>query len=94
MKQILVKNTTYIFFIIIMIFIQLYFSSLYRSISHDADKINQQYQLISLKTQTLEAKIADLSSLSGIEKRAKKLGFVYATDIIYLTSSNVLAKTQ
>lgn len=72
--------------IIAFIAVQLCFSSLYRSISKDADKINQEYALISLKTQTLEAKIADLSSLSAIEKRAKKLGFVNAADIIYLTS--------
>jgi len=94
MKQILAKNTAYIFFIIAMIFIQLCFSSLYRGISRDADKINQEYQFTSLKTQTLAAKIADLSSLSGLEKRAKKLGFVPASDVIYLTSSNVLSKTR
>lgn len=94
LKTILVNNVFYVLMITAFIAIQLCFSSLYRGISRDADKINQEYALISLKTQTLDAKIADLSSLSGIEKRAKKLGFVPVTDIIYLTSDNVLAKNQ
>lgn len=94
MKQIFAKNTVYIFLIVVMIFVQLFFSSLYRNISNEADEINREYASINLKTQALDAKIADLSSLSVIERKAKKLGFIYATDIIYLTSNNVLAKTQ
>ena len=92
MKKILTSNVFYILAITVFIVIQLYFSVLYRSISIGVEDINREFSRLTLQNQELTAKITSYTSLSEIERRAKKMGFIPAPDVIYLTSENKLAQ--
>lgn len=92
MKKILTSNIFYILTITIFIVIQLYFSVLYRSISIGVEDINREFSRLTLENQELTAKITNYTSLSEIERKAKIMGFVPASDIVYLTSENKLAQ--
>ncbi len=92
MKKILTSNIFYILTITFFIVIQLYFSVLYRSISIGVEDINRQFSQLTLENQELTAKITGFTSLSEIERKAKKMGFILAADIVYLTSEKKLAQ--
>ncbi len=83
MKKMLLSNLGYIVLIVALIVIQLYFSFLYRQIAVEADKIDIEYRISTQNIQKIKSEIAENSSLSNIEIKAKKLGFIRAENFIY-----------
>lgn len=91
MKTILTRNIIFVLIIGATLIVQLYFSTRYRLMAREAQLINQDYRQLNLDNQEYASQIAELTSLSSVEKKAKGLGFTLGCDTIYLPSGQQLA---
>lgn len=77
LKKLILNNFFYTVIIFFLVVVQLVFSYLYKNASFLLLKITKEKNTYSLENQKLKSKIAEFSSLSAIEKKAFKMGFIY-----------------
>lgn len=77
LKKLIRNNFFYALIIFLLVVVQLVFSYLYKNASLSLLEITKEKNLYFFENQKLKSKIAEFSSLSAIEKKAFKMGFIY-----------------
>lgn len=91
-KKILLSNFLYLIIIFSAICVEVYFSYLFNQASLSLESNSGGFEEASLENQKLTSEITKYSSLSSIEERAAKLGFVKNGKVVYLTKGTTLAQ--
>ena len=92
MFKIVKFNFLYLFIIAFCVIIQLYVSFQFRTMARGMEKTYEELEKFSLDNEKLKSEITDATSLSAIEKKAKKIGFVSANNFIYFSSLKLAQK--
>lgn len=77
LKKLIRNNFFYALIIFLLVVVQLVFSYLYKNASVSLLEITRDKNFYFLENQKLKSKIAEFSSLSKVEEKALKMGFIY-----------------